>query len=54
MQQLISKYDVYKNFKVYNLDEYKIDINNLSLIAIETSNYVNDVTKKFIEIIVAH
>jgi len=54
LQQLISKYDVYKNLRAYNSDEHEIDINNLSSAAIGTSSYVSDVANRLIEIIVAN
>ena len=54
LQQLIARYDIYKKLKTYNLNDFDLNALNLSSINVKTSNYVNDVTNKLIEAMIAH
>ena len=54
LQQLIAHYNIYKNLKIYNLNDFNLSISNLNSINVKTLNYINDVINKFIEIMIAH
>ena len=54
LQQLIARYDIYKELKTYNLNNLNLNASNLNSTNVKTSSYVNDVTNKFIEVMIAH
>ena len=54
LQQLIARYDIYAKLRAYNLNDLDLNASNLSSTNVETSSYVNDVTNKLIEAMIAH
>ena len=54
LQQLIARYNIYKKLRTYNSDDLDLNTSNLSSTNVRTLNYVNDVTNRLTEAMIAH
>ena len=54
LQQLIVRYDIYEKLKIYNLNDFNLNASNINSTNVKISNYINDVTNKFIKTMITH